>query len=239
MSTIVRALSAAAGACACAWSLGCRDITGLTDLRFSQEDEDPPACVTKDDCPAPSACGAYECVAGECELRPDEGAVGEVVDPTTPDDCIQKVCSADGIVVFAGNPDETPEQDANTCTAEVCTKQGTVYQAAANEGADCADPAGACYASSMCVAGACAPQPKPDGAAAGDDGAAGNCTALACDGAGATKAVANPQDVAADSDPGDCMLPACSGSTPTTTPRPDGEACAGGTCLGGMCISGP
>ena len=41
MSTIVRALSAAAVACACAWSLGCRDITGLTDLRFSQEDEDP------------------------------------------------------------------------------------------------------------------------------------------------------------------------------------------------------
>jgi hypothetical protein len=188
-------------------------------------------------CNPPIGCQTVECPANTCMYPFLEGKV--LSDPSD-SDCKVEVCDAQGSTVIMGDPSEIPPQEGDNCKMEVCGADGNVAQVDANEGAKCADPAGACFNDSLCIAGACSPQPKPGGTPIGDNGIPGDCQAAYCDGNGGVVGGNNDADVPGDPNGGDCLVPVCMNGTPGQVPIPTGSGCAeqvDGKCCGASCCA--
>ena len=188
-------------------------------------------------CDPPMECQTVECPVNTCMYSIADGKV--VSDPSDTD-CKVEVCDAQENKVIKGDTSEIPPQEGDNCRMEVCAADGNVGQVDANEGGKCADPPGACHNDSVCVAGACSPQPKPGGAHIGDNGVPGDCKATYCDGNGGAVTGNDDADVPGDPNGGNCWVPICTNGAPGQVPIPTGSACSeqvDGKCCGGSCCA--
>ena len=194
-------------------------------------------CNNKSQCPQGGPCHEATCNEqqgeGTCGLTVD---VGEVVGNPVPDDCYAAVCNADGNIVVAPDPGETPMQDEETCTVESCTDSGLVESTELDDGVSCA-PSTFCSPYS-CVSGVCTEGTAPPNGTQTPNQIPGDCHRNVCQG-GVETTVVDDADPPADPTPSNCTMPACSGGSVTEVPRPSGYSCVGGisnVCNGdGLC----
>ena len=249
------------------------------------------SCSDGDDCkalqpPSYDLCqGPLVCLAGVC--APDAEVAIDCEHPADAPSCTATACDAHtGLCVTSaaaqGSPCAAnaactatgschlgvcepgpPEcDDANPCTADVCTDQGCAHTPIAGS-CDDGDP---CTSGDSCQTGLCVGGPPPtcdDGNPCTDDrcdDAAGGCfseprpAGLPCDDGDACTtlglcdagACVGVTAVACD-DGNPCTLSACTpGSGCTHKPRPDGDACPApdactqpGSCAQGLCVALP
>lgn len=110
-------------------------------------------CTADAECPAaPGACMVAVCAEGVCQHQ--VAIAGTVPGAQSAGDCQELICDGRGGTVPRQNLGDTPADDANACTDEVCSASGPEHASVA-AGAKCAE-AGVCNGKGRC--GACVPE---------------------------------------------------------------------------------
>ncbi|MCA9617736.1 MAG: hypothetical protein KC731_01865, partial [Myxococcales bacterium] len=222
-------------------------------------------CNVASDCGMDSACLSWTCntSANPNVCVPNYQPSGTVVSNANPNDCVRQVCNSTGGVVTAPFNSETPLDDGNPCTGEVCVAGNPTHpqlplNTACGSGNVCS-ATGVCVqcnnptqcpgmdqpcATKACTANSCTINNVPAGSAAVSGQTPNDCATKTCNGSGNLGPdVSNLGDVPVDP----CQ--ACQATTPFLTNAPNGTACpdttfcdGAETCQGGVCTaasSGP
>lgn len=110
-------------------------------------------CSTDAECPAATApCMVAACAEGGCQLQ--VATAGTLPATQVAGDCQELICDGRGATVPRDNLGDTPADDANECTDEVCSPHGPEHALLA-AGAKCGE-AGVCNGKGRC--GVCLPE---------------------------------------------------------------------------------
>lgn len=181
-----------------------------------------PQCVEAD-CDDDNPCTTDECQPdGSCSNTPSE----LTTIPQPVGDCKEAECSDQGVLVQNPAPEDTPLDDGNPCTDEVCNGDQPAHPELP-EGTMCNE--GFCTADGVCSS--CVVE-----ANCGDDT---DCVDFSCDD-NRCSAVFNTGMVISDPTPGDCLAEQCVGREPLPQnvafddPFDDGNGCTIDACDGDM-----
>jgi hypothetical protein len=216
-------------------------------------------CIVATDCSgSDTECEKRACTAGTCGKS--YTPAGTPVAAQTSGDCLVTTCDGAGGTTTASAPTDTPVDDGNPCTDEVCGAAGPSHPftlkntscSTSTVAAGKCDGAGSCVecnsdsdcsggsecAPASCKVGKCAIDNLPLGTVLATQ-VSGDCSERQCDGAGNVTAVTANVDVPAD-DGNQCTLETCVGGAPTHENSDPGMTCSqsGGTVCdgGGVCV---
>ncbi len=225
---------------------GCIAIYTFDDF----ENDAPPKCTTKEQCPGSDACGDRSCVQGYCTIENSKPA-GTLVSNLDRGDCLRRVCDGNGAETTVPEDTDLPV-DGDNCTLDLCTN-GTPSHAPAESGTACGiapqvrcNEAGACagcFADSdcgmdtkcahwTCENSICVKNIELLGTVV-DDPQMGDCRRVICNAAG--EAVESIVEDDAPSDGNECTSDICNAEGQADHPPSNVDTLCG-TC--GMCAAG-
>lgn len=215
-------------------------------------------CTSPTDCSGTDGfCGTRTCDASTCGYQYASAGTALPSAAQITGDCRRLECNGFGGVGTAIDDTDSPLDDGNACTLEVCASGATLHPAAAFDapcsvGGTVCDGAGSCVAcnhsnqcpnmgtvcqDAACASHQCAIVDRMSGAPA-DAGAQtkGDCAIVTCDGTGAANPP-TPDNGDPFIDGNDCTNDLCVGGVPSNPPTAAGASCGvGGTCNGaGSC----
>ncbi|MGZ3450025.1 MAG: lamin tail domain-containing protein [Polyangiales bacterium] len=221
-------------------------------------------CIVATDCTGTDTeCEKRTCTTGVCGKSFTGG--GTPLAAQTPGDCVVATCDGAGGTTTASAPSDTPTDDGNPCTDEVCgvsgpshpfTLKDTACSTATVTAGKC-DGAGSCVectsdldctggtecSTASCKVGKCTLDNLPIGTVLATQ-TKGDCVERQCDGAGHVTSVNADVDVPND-DGNQCTNETCVAGTPShpnsdpgsTCTQTSGTVCDGsGTCV--ECLAG-
>lgn len=213
-------------------------------------------CASASECPgSDDDCQTRTCSSsGVCGFS--YAAQGTPRTAQTAGDCQRSVCDgAGGATSIADNAD-SPADDGNVCTSDVCTNGAPSHPALAAgttcgaglecdgdgacvdclSAADCPASSNECEAAACSSSGTCGFAPRPTGTALATQ-TTGDCKQAVCDGSGGTTTMNNDGDLPAD-DGNACTTEACLQGNPVYENVPAGTSCGNGLlCDGdGACV---
>jgi hypothetical protein len=214
-------------------------------------------CITANDCPgSDTECGVRTCNAGTCGFN--FVAAGTPVSAQTAGDCHRNQCDGSGNVVSAVDDSDTPADDGNQCTLDLCVG-GVPSHPASAAGATCNQDGGLfCNGGGACVqcnaatdcpgsdtacgmrtcnAGVCGFDFVSAGTPVGAQ-TTGDCRRNQCDGSGNVVSAIDDSDLPVDGL--QCTLDVCTDGVPSNPPATAGTTCSqggGAFCDGsGLCV---